>query len=186
MLDSKSNPEPTFAPVLLENRFSTSDVVEILRDHRWLTGEPSPEQSAWCARAAALLGPHSPDRAALASLLSLVFCYDAQEILSTLDAQIVMSRYAARDVLRKLANLLLDLDLLTVEHFREIVEALKTQLHIRGRELFHPLRLALSGRSGEGELDRVVLLLDAAAAARFSVSVKTARARIIEFCSALD
>jgi hypothetical protein len=46
------------------------------------------------------------------------------------------------------------------------------------------LRMALSGRSGQGELDRVVLLLDDGAAAGFSVPVKTARARIIEFCSA--
>jgi hypothetical protein len=186
MLNSKLNPEPTSAPAPLENRFSTSDVVEILGDRLWLTGEPSPEQSAWCARAAALLGPHSPDRAALASLLSLIFCYDAEEILSTLDAQIVMSRYAARDVLRALANLLLDPAALTTEHFREIVEALKTQLDVRGRVLFHPLRLVLSGRSGEGELDRVVLLLEEGAAAGFSVPVKTARSRIIEFCSALD
>jgi hypothetical protein len=186
MLDAKSNPEPTSTAAPLENRFSPSDVVEILRDSRWLTSEPSPEQSAWCARAAALLGPHSPDHAGLASLLSLIFCYDAQEILSTSGAHIVMSRYAARDVLRALATLFLDPAPLTTEHFREIVDTLKTQLDIRGRELFHPLRLALSGRSGEGELDRVVLLLDAAAAARFSVPVKTARARIIEFCSALD
>ena len=186
MLDPKSNQESTSAPAPFENRFSPSDVVEILRDRRWLTSEPSPEQSAWCARAAALLGPHSPDRDGLANLLSLIFCYDAQEILSNLDAQIVMSRYAARDVLRTLANLLLDPAVLTTEHFREIVEALKMQLDIRGRELFHPLRLALSGRSGERELDRVVLLLDAAAAARFCVPVKTVRDRIIDFCSALD
>ena len=56
----------------------------------------------------------------------------------------------------------------------------------KGRELFHPVRLALTGRPGEGDLDRVVLLLDDAAAASFSIPVKTARTRIIEFCSALD
>jgi hypothetical protein len=161
-------------------------VVEILRHHLWLTSEPSPEQSAWCERAAALLGPHSPDHGGLERLLSLIFCYDAKEILSSMDAHVVMSRYAARDILRELANLLLDPTPLSTEHFREIVDALKTQRDVRGRELFHPLRLALSGRSGGGELDRVVLLLDAAAAAHFSLPVKTARARIIEFCSALD
>jgi len=184
MLDSKSNQESSSAP--LENRFSVSDVVDILRDRHWLTTEPTPEQSAWCERAAALLGPQSPGYTGLEGLLSLIFRYDAQEILSTMDAHIVMSRYAARDVLRTLANLLLDPAVLTTEHFREIVEALKMQLDIRGRELFHPLRLALAGRSGQGELDCVVLLLDAAAAAGFSVPVKTARARIIEFCSAFD
>jgi glutamyl-tRNA synthetase/nondiscriminating glutamyl-tRNA synthetase len=174
MTRSESNPQTPPSSARLENRFSLSDVVEILLDRRWLTSEPSPQQSAWCERAAALLGPQSPDRAVLENLLSLVFCYDAQEILSTPDAHIVMSRYAARDVLRTLANLLLEHD------------ALKAQLAIRGRELFHPLRLALSGRVGEGELDRVVLLLDGAAAAHFSVPVKTARDRIIEFRSALD
>jgi nondiscriminating glutamyl-tRNA synthetase len=169
-----------------ENKFSASDVLQILRDHRWLATTPSPEQSAWCERAAALLGPQSPDRATLESLLSLIFQYDAREVLADLDAQVVMSRYAARDALRVLANLLLDPAPLTTDRFREIVDALKSHLDIRGRELFHPLRLALAGRSGEGDLDRVVLLLDDAAAASFSVPVKTARTRVIEFCTALD
>lgn len=169
-----------------ENKFSAADVAGILRDHHWLTADPSPEQAAWCERACALLGPQSPDRAALESLLLLIFRYDAREVLATLDAQVVMSRYAARDALRLLANLLLDPAPLTTDRFREIVDALKSQLDIRGRELFHPLRLALAGRSGEGDLDRVVLLLDDAAAAGFPVPVKTARTRIVEFCSELD
>jgi len=118
--------------------------------------------------------------------LSLIFHYDAQEILATVDAHVVLSRYAARDVIRELANQLLDPVPLTTPRFNEIVDALKSQLDIRGRELFHPLRLALAGRSGEGELDRVILLLEAAAAANFPVAVKSARTRLIEFCSALD
>jgi len=166
-----------------ENNFAAADVLQILRGHHWLADDPTPEQAAWCDRAAALLGAQSSDRAALENLLSLVFHYDPREILATLDAHVVMSRYAARDVLRLLANLLLDPAPLTTERFREIVDGLKSQLDIRGRELFHPLRLALAGRSGEGDLDRVVLLLDDAAAANFSVPVKSARTRIIEFCS---
>ena len=55
---------------------------------------------------------------------------------------------------------------------------------MRGREVLHPLRLALVGRAGEGDLDRVILLLDAAAEAGFAV--KTVRQRMIEFCSAVD
>jgi hypothetical protein len=51
--------------------------------------------------------------------------------------------------------------------------------------LFHPIRLALAGRAGEGELDRVILLLDEAAGA-FPLGVKTARNRILEFCASLD
>ena len=175
-------PEPASAP----SRFSADDVLEILRVRGWLAAEASAEQTAWCSRAAALLGPKSADVGALEDLLSLVFHYQARELLATMDGHVVLSRYAARDVIRKLANLLLDPAPLTTERFHELVDALKSGLDVRGRELFHPLRLALAGRSGEGELDRVVLLLDQAAAADFPAAVKSARTRIIEFCSALD
>jgi nondiscriminating glutamyl-tRNA synthetase len=175
---------PESAPV--ENKFNAADVRQILRDHNWLGTDPTPEQTVWCERASALLGPKSSDCAALDNVLSLIFHYQAQEVLLTMDAHVVLSRYAARDVIRKLANLLLDPAPLTTDRFKQIVDALKSELDIRGRELFHPLRLALAGRCGEGELDRVILLLDDAAAANFPAAVKSARARIIEFCSALD
>ena len=168
------------------NPFTAEDVVGILRQHDWLTAEPSAEQFAWCERAANLLVPHATDRTALVELLALVFHYDAHEIIARVDSHVVLSRYAARDVLRQLAPQLLDGAPLTSERFKEIVSALKEGLDLRGRELFHPLRLALAGRSGEGELDRVILLLDDAASLTFAVPVKSARARILEFCGALD
>ena len=166
--------------------FSPSDVEGILRARGWLAGEASPEQAAWCGRAAALLGPQAADQSALEELLGLVFRYDARQILATTDAHVVLSRYAAREAVRQLGLLLLEPVPLSTEQFRHIVDQVKASLDIRGRELFHPLRLALAGRSGEGELDRVALLLDEAAAARFPAAVKTARERSLEFCSALD
>lgn len=168
------------------NPFHAEDVLQILRERGWLQNDASPGQLAWSERAATLLGPQAADRAALADLLSLVFHYDAREILATVDAHVVLSRYAARDVLRELAILLLAGGSLTSERFQEVVTALKEKLEVRGRELFHPLRLALAGRCGEGELDRVILLLDDAAAADFSKLAKDARTRIVEFCAALD
>jgi nondiscriminating glutamyl-tRNA synthetase len=148
--------------------------------------EPSPEQHVWCERAASMLGGHAVDRATLANLLGLIFQYDAREIISRVESHVVLSRYAARDVLRQVALLLLDGAPLMSERFKEIVTALKDGMELRGRELFHPIRLALAGRAGEGELDRVILLLDEAAGLSFAVPVKSARERILEFCSALD
>ena len=144
------------------------------------------EQLAWCERAALLLGGHVADRDGLAELIGLVFQYDAREILGRVESHAVLSRYAAREVLRQVALLLLDGAALTSDRFKEIVTALKEGMELRGRELFHPIRLALAGRAGEGELDRVILLLDEAARISFAVPVKSARERILEFCSALD
>ena len=168
------------------NLFTGADVLGILRERGWLAGEPSPEQHGWCERAASILGGHATDRGALADMLRLVFQYDAREIISRVESHVVLSRHAARDVLRQVALLLLDGAPLTSERFKEIVTALKDGMELRGRELFHPMRLALAGRAGEGELDRVILLLDEAAALSFAAPVKSARVRILEFCSALD
>jgi nondiscriminating glutamyl-tRNA synthetase len=178
--------EPTQRPEELANSFISEDVVLILRERGWLIGEVTPRHNAWCERAAAILGPQAADRSALAELLGLVFHYDAGEILSKVESHVVLSRYAARDVLRQLALHLLDGAPLTSERFKEIVTALKEGMDLRGRELFHPLRLALAGRAGEGELDRVILLLDEAAGLHFAAPVKSARNRILEFCSVLD
>jgi len=180
-----TNPEsPSAVPA--ENKFTSRDVSEILRERAWHTAELDLEQSAWCEHAAALLGPQSPDCAALESLLGLVFHYDAGEILFDVNAHVALSRYAARDALRQLASLLLDPAPLTSDRFREVIAAMKANLDIRGRELFQTVRLSLAGRPGEGDLDRVILLLDEAAAAHFATPVKSARDRIIEFCSAID
>ena len=178
--------EHSGGPVAAVNLFTAADVLGILRERGWLAGEASHEQHAWCERAAAMLGGHAADRAALGDLLGLVFQYDAREIISRVASHVVLSRYAARGVLRQVALLLLVGEALTSERFKEIITAMKDGMELRGRELFHPIRLALAGRAGEGELDRVILLLDEAAVLSFPAPVKSARARILEFCSALD
>jgi glutamyl/glutaminyl-tRNA synthetase len=168
------------------NLLTASDVISILRENHWLTTDPTPEQTAWAERVAQLLGHYAEEPAGLANLLRLVFHYDAVEILRSPDAHAALSRYAARDVIRHLGLLLLDPVPFASERFKQIVAELKEKLEVRSRDLFHPIRLSLAGRVGEGELDRVILLLDEAAALPFAVPVKSVRARILEFCSALD
>ena len=122
----------------------------------------------------------------MADFLELVFQYDAAELMRRVETHETMSRYAAREVLRQLARAVLDGGPFTSERFKEATAELKEGMEIRGRELFHPLRLALAGRVGEGGLDRVILLVDQAAELSFAAKVKTVRERMLEFCAALD
>jgi len=181
-MSSEDQPRP---PVPRENHHTAVDVLALLRQNHWLTADPTPEQSAWAARAALLLGVYAENPAQLADLLRLVFDYNAAEILDSPDAHAVLARHDAREVIRQLATILLDSVPLTSERFKEVIAKLRDTSGIRSRDLFHPVRLALAGRAGEGHLDRVLLLLDEAAAANFSVPVKSARTRILEFCAAL-
>ena len=138
------------------------------------------------AEAAALLGPHATDRSALATLLGLVFAYDAQAILRSQEAHLVLAREGAREVIRELAHVVLEGGVVDSERFKELIDSLKARVRWRSRDLFHPIRLALAGRTGEGELDRVILLCDSAARLPFAAPVKSVRQRVLEFCSALD
>jgi len=165
---------------------TVDDVAAVLHQNTWLNDDSIPAMHAWIVSAAALLGPQAPDRAALVDLLRLIFYYDAPSILQSVESHTVMSREGARDVIRLLANLILDGPEVDSDRFKEIVATLKAKLSSRGRELFFPIRLSLAGRVGEGELDRVILLLDSAAALPFRPPVKGTRRRILEFCSALD
>jgi hypothetical protein len=168
------------------SQFSAADVAAILREQNWLQLATPPECESWLASAATLLGPQAPDRAALADLLRLIFHYDARAILQSEDCHSMLARAGARDVIRSLAHFVLDGPAVDSDRFKEIVTSLKNALHVRGRELFYPIRISLAGRAGEGELDRVILLLDSAAALPFSVVVKGTRQRMLEFCAGLD
>jgi hypothetical protein len=170
--------------------FAAADVASILSERGWLSAESEIESDsaleAWLTRVAELLCPHAPDRAALAILLEPIFTYDATAALRNPANQDVLARSGAREVIRELANRILDAGDIDSDRFKELIEAMKAAVPYRSRAMFHPIRLALTGRSGEGELDRVILLLDSAAKINFSVSVKTARQRMLEFCAALD
>ena len=125
--------EHSDGPVAAANPFRGTDVLAILRERGWLITEASAEQEAWCERAASMLGGHAADRAALAELLELVFHYDAREILLLVESHAVMSRYAARGVLRELGLRLLDGAGLTSDRFKEIVTAMKEGMDLRGK-----------------------------------------------------
>jgi hypothetical protein len=188
----RSSHRDTRAPAA-PNPFHGADVAEILNERGWITAQVSspdlaspPALNAWCERAAALLGSHAPNRAALADLLALIFHYDAREILQRVESHAVLARYGARDVVRRIAFLLLDAPTLDSESFKVMITTMKEGSDLRSRDLFLPIRLALAGKAGDGELDRVILLIDEAAALPFAVPVKSARTRILEFCAALD
>jgi hypothetical protein len=169
------------------NPFTSADVFAVLQAQRWLTAEPTPEQVVWAERTAALLGHYVTDREGLTYLLQFVFNYDAAQILQSPEAHAAISRQSARDVIRHLALLLLlDSAPLTSDRFQELITQLRTNLQVRSRDLFHPIRLALAGYSGEGQFDRIILLLDEASTLPFAAPVKSSRTRILEFCSALD
>lgn len=184
--------EPTAEPRI--SPFSASDVEAFLRARGWLTTQNTPEIEEFLRNAAEFLGPqaaaHSENqneqRERFCELLELVFSYDAAKFLELRENQAAMAREGARETVRELANRVLQGGDIGSVRLREIIDELKQTFGSQGRRIFHPLRLALAGRTGEGELDRVILLLDRAAKLPFAVPVKGTRERMLEFCAAMQ
>jgi len=172
----------------LANSHTAADVEAILLERSWLDASARVSERAreWSARAAVLLGPQAADRAELAELLSLCFHYDAVEILRVPATHAVLAREGARTVIRELALETIGGRPVDSDRFRSLIEAIKERVPYRSRMLFHPIRLALTGRVGEGELDRVILLLDEGAGAEGLACIKGVRQRMLEFCRAFE
>ena len=192
-MEQTSNPNPTVsaaADAFAPGKFESADVEKILRRNGWLASdrqvEPQGALAAWIDRAALLIGAQSESAGELEDLLRAVFEYDAVKVMQLRENQAVLMREGAREVIRELANRVLEGGDIESDRLKEIVEALKIATPYRSRELFQPIRVALAGRAGEGGLDRVILLLDAASRLDFASPVKSARQRMIEFCAALD
>lgn len=173
-----------------ENLFKAADVRSILCESGWLNDEGDadgdPKMESWLSRAAALLGPHAAHRGELKQLLALIFEYDAATLLKESENQSVLARSGAREVICHLARLVLAGPEIDSNRFKEIINAMKSSVPYRSRDMFHPIRLALAGSAGNGEMDRVILLLDSASKLNFCISVKGTKQRMLEFCTALD
>jgi hypothetical protein len=188
---SNVRPESAIEPEAQSGYTCTaSDMRALLAERAWLSNpdcvQLDERTESWLADAASWLGSHAADRESLAQLLTLIFHYDAREVLAAPEAHAVLLREGAREVVRALAHEVLAGDAVDSDRFKEIVNTLKEKQGHGARRLFYPIRLALAGRIGEGELDRVIILIDRAASAPGLAPVKANRARILEFCAALD
>jgi hypothetical protein len=133
-----------------------------------------------------MLGPRVANCNELAAVLGLIFEYDARAVLAAGASQEVVCRAGAREVIRVLATQILSRGPVDSDCLKEIVNAAMAKLPYRSREIFLPLRVAVAGCVGDGVLDRVILLVDRAAATQGLAPVKSVRARILEFCATLD
>jgi glutamyl-tRNA synthetase/nondiscriminating glutamyl-tRNA synthetase len=121
-----------------------------------------------------------PDR------LAFLFQYDAAQALSNGTVAGVLHEPGAREVIAALADTI-DGPLLDRDAFRAMANRVKEKTGQKGKALFHPIRVALTGESGGPELDLAVPAMDRGAALPADAGlarVLSARERAKAFASA--
>src|SRR5258708_25387181 len=94
-----------------------------------------------------------PDR------LAFLFAYDARDALQRPTVAEVLHEPGAREVIAVLANAMTG-PLLDRDAFRAMANRVKEQTGQKGKALFHPIRVALTGEGGGPELDLAVPAID--------------------------
>ncbi len=95
-----------------------------------------------------------PDR------LALLFDYDAERVLAEPAVRSEMRAGEAQAVVTELARELSRAPRLDRESFRAVANRVKTRTAQKGKALFHPIRIALTGRPDGPELDLAVPAID--------------------------
>jgi glutamyl-tRNA synthetase len=95
--------------------------------------------------------------------LSFLFEYAPQNVLAEAGVAAEMRAAGARQVVTALATALAAAPRLDRERFRAIANELKARTGQKGKALFHPIRVALTGREAGPELDLAIPAIDGGA-----------------------
>ena len=92
----------------------------------------------------------------LPSATKIIFEFDPQQALTTPEFQELLANPAAVEVLKAFIPKVLAENTLTYWRFREITKAVQKETGKKGKDLFHPIRMAVTGasfRTGTGKAD---------------------------------
>jgi len=119
----------------------------------------------------------------LPSAAQLIFEYDAQAAVTREDTRHVVEDAGARAVLAAFIPKVLGAGELTYERFREITKAVQKETGKKGKDLFHPIRVALTGAVSGPELEKLIPILEQGAKLTLPRSVKSCAQRLREFAA---
>src|SRR4051812_22016716 len=121
---------------------------------------PDPEGLAFLASAMALASASVDRLRDVPPRLAFLFDYDAARALADEPLAAEMRADGARGVVAALAEELASAPRLDREKFREIANRVKARTGQKGKALFHPIRVVLTGRAEGPELDLAVPAID--------------------------
>lgn len=135
-----------------------------LREHSIVVGDLSDAGNAWLAETVPVLASSLDRMSQLPERLRTIFSFDAAESLAREDIRKEMEQESARAVAKALADDLADTPRLTSkELFRAAANRVKEKTGQKGKALFHPIRVVLTGEAEGPELDLLVPAMERAA-----------------------
>ena len=149
-----------------------------------LLSDKSPEAvRAWLQKVVELLAPSVDYLSQLPERASIIFNYDARAARENQENTEVLRWNKSAAVIGAFAKRV-NQDLLTADRFKAIMNEVKTETGAKGKELFHPVRIMLTGSHSGPEFDKLIPILEEGSKLNLPKHVKSVRERVEEFIRA--
>ncbi len=158
--------------------------VPILLRAGYLAGAVSPQCLAWLERVIDAVLKNLDYLEQLPSAARQIFDYDASRVLREEETRHVAEDAASREVLKRFIPKVLAAGALTYERFRELAKEVQGETGKKGKDLFHPIRVALTGAVSGPELEKLVPIFEEGAKLSLARPVKSVAERLREFAAA--
>jgi nondiscriminating glutamyl-tRNA synthetase len=151
-----------------------------------LVGPPMPALESWLGNVTQLLAPSIDRLEQMPEKAGLIFNYDAKAALASPDnAEVLAGPHTDAVLARFMVKILAD-DLarerkLAVERFKAIVNEVKAETGAKGKELFHPIRIVITGSHSGPEFDKLIPILEEGSHLPLPKHVLSVRERVEEF-----
>ena len=117
----------------------------------------------------------------LPDAVRLIFEYDVRKAAGLLGTVESDDNAAVRQLLKRTASKILAEQKLTYPRFREILNEIQKETGKKGKALFHPVRVALTGADSGPELEKLVPIFEKGAELKLEPPVKSVADRMREF-----
>lgn len=163
-----------------------------LKDAKWLNAQSAPvvdlEENLqnWLSRVIELVAPSVDRLDQLPERAALIFNYDAKAALTAPDNAEVLAwpntdAVLARFMVKILEDESAKAGKLTPECFKLLVNEVKAETGAKGKELFHPIRIVITGSHSGPEFDKLIPILDAGSLLPLPRHVLSVHERVEEF-----
>jgi glutamyl-tRNA synthetase len=178
--------KPGVFPLWTASELYTSETIELLAhlDPPIHLDVPSPEliaqRKAWFASLLALFLPAVDHLAQLPVKSSFIFSIDPDAAHADPENAAILNTDSARTVLSEFASRVrAHAGPVSPQDFKEWINEVKAATGIKGKELFHPIRIAITGSHSGPEFDKIIPLIEDGAA--MGLAIPTVHDRIEQF-----
>ncbi len=158
--------------------------VPILARVGYLSEPVGPPALSWLERVLDAVLKNLDHLSQLPSATRLIFEYNAERLIQSEETRHVAEDAESRQVLAAFIPKVLAAGELTYERFREIAKSAQKDTGKRGKELFHPIRVALTGAISGPELEKLIPIFEEGARLSLARPVKSTVQRLREFAEA--